>query len=154
MLKKLKPYLISVLIAIGVGLLASFLTKDSMDIYTMINKPSLSPPAGLFPVVWTILYILMGISSAMVYNKGGAGTEKALGVYASQLILNFLWSIVFFNLRSFTVAFIILIALWILIAVMIYKFSKIRPVAAYLQIPYLLWVTFAGYLNLMIVMLN
>jgi len=157
MLKKIKPYAVSVAIALAVGGLAALLTMDSMNIYETINKPPLSPPSILFPIVWTVLYILMGVSAAIVYTRGDGinGTaQNALSVYALQLAVNFLWSIVFFNLQAFGLAFVVLLVLWLLIILMIYKFYAVSPLAAYLQIPYLLWVTFAGYLNLMIVILN
>ncbi len=157
MWKKIKSYVISVLFALAVGGLAAWLTMDSMDIYGSITQPALAPPAWLFPVVWTVLYVLMGISSTIVYtDKNASPKEKAsaIKVYALQLIVNFFWSLIFFNLRNYLFAFIWLILLWVLILIMIVKFYKIRPVAGLLQIPYLLWVTFAGYLNLMIYLLN
>ena len=157
MWKNLKPYIISVLIALGVGGLAALLTRNNMDIYQSITRPPLSPPSWLFPVVWTVLYILMGISSAMVYIKGSEGDENAssaLRIYALQLAVNFFWSIIFFNMQAYLFAFIWIILLWILIIVMIKRFYEVSPVAAWLQIPYLLWVTFAAYLNLMIYFLN
>lgn len=152
MWKKFKPYVISVAIALAVGGLSALFTKDSMDIYGTLNQPPLSPPSWLFPVVWTILFTLMGISSARVFLKDR--TNKGLSVYAVQLMVNFLWSIIFFNLRAFLFSFLWLILLWILILIMIIKFNKTDKFAAYLQVPYLLWVTFAGYLNLMIFLLN
>ena len=156
-MRKIKTYIISAAIALAVGGLSAFLTKDSMDIYQSINQPPLAPPAILFPIVWTVLYILMGISSAVIYNRREDNSEdaySALKVYAFQLIVNFFWSIIFFNMRAYLFAFVWLVILWILIIVMIVRFRKISPVAAYLQIPYLLWVTFAGYLNFMIYFLN
>lgn len=152
MWKKFKPYVISVAIALAVGGLSALFTKDSMDIYSTLNQPALAPPSWVFPVVWTILFTLMGISSARVYLKDR--TNKGLLVYGIQLVVNFLWSIIFFNLRAFLFSFLWLILLWILIIVMILEFKKTDKIAAYLQIPYLLWVTFAGYLNLMIYILN
>ena len=157
MWKKLKPYVISVLIALLVGGLSALLTSGSMDIYGTVNTPPLSPPAIVFPIVWTILFTLMGISSAIVYVKGreeDIDISGALGVYLLQLAVNFFWSIIFFNMRAFLFAFIWIILLWILIIVMIKRFYEISPLAAYLQIPYLLWVTFAAYLNLAIYILN
>lgn len=154
MWKKIKPYVISVLLAFIVGGLAAWLTNDSMNIYESINKPELSPKGFVFPIVWSILYTLMGISAAIVYKKGGMRSKPALIVYAIQLIVNFFWTIIFFNLQAFLFSFIWLILLWILIIYMIYKFYEISPLAAYLQIPYLLWVTFAAYLNYMIFTLN
>lgn len=157
MWKKIKPYVISIAIALAVGGLAAWLTRDSMEIYSMINQPALAPPGWLFPVVWSVLYVLMGISAALVYtNKEASPAEKrrALKIYGLQLIVNFFWTLIFFNLRNWLFAFIWLVLLWILIIVMIVRFVRIKPVAGWLQIPYLLWVTFAAYLNFMIYLLN
>ena len=156
-MKKIISYIIAILIPLAVGGLSAFLSKENMDLYGIINQPPLAPPAWLFPVAWTILYILMGISSAIIYNQHGENPEAAadaLRTYAFQLIVNFFWSIIFFNMRAYLFAFVWLVILWLLIISMIRKFYKISPAAAYLQIPYLLWVTFAGYLNLMIFLLN
>ena len=152
-----KKLIISVLIPLAVGGLSALLTSGSMQDFADINKPPLSPPAWLFPVVWTILYVLMGIGAALVYNRKDfkpEETRNALIIYAVNLALNFFWSIIFFNLEAYLFAFIWLVALWIVIIAMIISFRKVSPVAAYLQIPYLLWVTFAGYLNLAIFILN
>ena len=157
MWKKIKPYVFGIAIALGVGGLSSLLTKDNMQIYEQINKSALAPPMILFPIVWGILFVLMGISSAIVYEKRETDKEasqEALKVYALQLAVNFFWTIIFFNMQAYLFAFIWLIVLWVLIILMIIKFKKISPTAAYLQIPYLLWVTFAGYLTLMIYLLN
>ncbi len=157
MFKKFKPYIISVAIALGVGILSALLTSGSMDIYSSINQPALSPPSWLFPVVWTILFILMGISAALVYLDSDSPKEQirsALSVYTVQLIFNFIWSLIFFNMRAYLFAFIWLVVLWILIIIMIIRFYAVRKLAGILQIPYLLWVTFAGYLNFMIYLLN
>ena len=157
MWKKIKPFVISIAIALGIGGLSAILTSDSMDIYSDIVQPSLAPPAILFPIVWTILYTLMGIGAALVWNKKDEQPKEvqdALIVYAVNLFMNFFWSIIFFNMRAFLFSFIWLVLLWVVILIMILKFRKVSPVAAYLQIPYLLWVTFAGYLNLAIFLLN
>ena len=157
MWNKIKPYVISVLIALGVGALSALITRGSMNIYDRIVMPPLAPPGFLFPIVWTVLYTLMGISSARIYLKGreeGALVGDNLKVYALQLVVNFFWSIIFFNFEAFLFAFIWLILLWVLIIIMIREFYAIDPLAAYLQIPYLLWVTFAAYLNLAIYILN
>ena len=153
---KWKELMISIAISLGVGTLAGFLTRNSVAIYSELEKPPLSPPQWLFPVVWTLLYILMGISSYLVYQSDTDTKEKkdALRVYAIQLLLNFLWSLVFFNMQAYLLAFIILILLWFAIYIMIERFSAIYMTAGKLQIPYLLWVMFAGYLNLAIICLN
>lgn len=157
MWKKIKPFVISVAISLGVGLISALLTSDSMDIYSVIVQPPLAPPSILFPIVWTVLFTLMGIGAALVYKKKDEmpkESQDAIAVYAVNLFVNFFWSIIFFNMRAFLFSFIWLILLWAIILIMILKFRKVSPLAAYLQIPYLLWVAFAGYLNLAIFLLN
>ena len=157
MWKKIKPYVISIALALGVGGLSALLTANNMELYSEIVQPPLAPPSWLFPVVWTILYILMGLSSAMIYKSTDTPKmeiNNTLTVYGINLFLNFFWSIIFFNMRAYLFAFIWLIALWVTILVMIIKFMRIKPLAGYLQFPYLLWVTFAGYLTLAIYILN
>lgn len=139
-----------------VGALAGLLTMGSMDSFSALNQPPLSPPGWLFPVVWTILYTLMGIASYLTATSRGSSEDikSALKFYSLQLVFNFLWSILFFNLEKYLLAFIWLIVLWVLIIITTVKFYRLRPVAAYLMIPYIIWVTFAAYLNLGIVLLN
>ena len=156
-MRNFKTYLIAILIPLAVGGLSALLTRGNMMLYGEIVQPPLAPPPVLFPIVWTILYILMGIGSARVYLKKDAMPQEvtnALKIYALQLFFNFFWSLIFFNLRTFLFAFIWLIALWGLIIVMLFKFYKIDKPAAIINIPYLLWVTFAAYLNLAIYILN
>lgn len=145
---------ICILIPILVGGVSALLTNSSMGLYKTVNTPSFAPPGYLFPIVWTILYILMGISSYLVYDSGSEYTKDAIIIYAIQLALNFAWSLIFFNLRAFLLAFAWIIVLWVAILLMILQFRKISKVAAYLQIPYLLWVTFAGVLTFSIYLLN
>ena len=121
-------------------------------IYAAFNKPAISPPPLVFMIVWTVLYILMGISSYIVYKN--VGRIGPLFTYFLSLFANFFWSIIFFNWNEFGLAFIWLILLWVLILFTIIDYWKISRPAAILQIPYLLWVTFAGYLNIMIWYLN
>lgn len=144
--------IIAILIPLAVGALSSLFSGNMSD--AAFNKPSFSPPSYLFPIVWTILYILMGISSYIIYSSNDLGKRKALTTYALQLVFNFFWSILFFGFSQYLFAFIWLIALIILIIIMIYQFYKISPLAAYLQIPYLLWCLFAAYLNYTIYTLN
>lgn len=154
---KLKPYFISIFIALAVGGLSAFLIRKNVYFYSLLRKPPLAPPAILFPIVWTPLYILMGISSARVCaqrSKYPDDVFDALLNYTLQLIFNFLWPVIFFNMCTFLFAFIWLVVLWTSILKMIFKFSKLDTTAAYLQIPYLMWVTYAGYLNFMIYLLN
>ncbi len=140
----------------AVGGLAGWLTRDGIKLYrTVIIKPPLSPPAIVFPIVWVILYALMGIGAAQIYlSDPSKHRSGSLQLYFIQLAVNFLWSIIFFHLQAFGGALIWLLALWGLILWMILSFRKVSPMAAKLQIPYLLWVTFAGYLNAGVWLLN
>ena len=157
MYSKIKSYVIAIIIPLIIGGLSALFTMGNMNIYEELNTPALSPPSILFPIVWTVLYILMGISSGIIYNTETASIpqrKSSLYTYALSLIFNFFWSIIFFNMRAFLFAFIWLLALLFLIVRTIMKYYKINKTAALLQIPYLLWVTFAGYLNLAIWILN
>ena len=153
----LPAYAIGIAIPVSIGLLSSYLTMNSMKIYGEISTPPLSPPAILFPIVWSILYVLMGVSSAMVYidrEKNSECARRSLSYYAMSLVANFAWSIIFFNVRAFGIAFVWLLLLLYLIIRTMVGYFKVSRVSAYLQIPYALWVAFAGYLNLGIVLLN
>lgn len=152
MKKEIKNIIIAILIPILLGGIFSLFTQSSL-VYKEITKPILSPPGYLFPIVWTILYILMGISSYLIYKKEGLESD-ALKIYLVQLFVNLFWTVIFFNFRFYLLAFIWLIVLVILVAYMIKKFYGIDKKAAYLQIPYLLWIIFASYLNFFIFILN
>ena len=156
-MKKAKPYIISIIISLGTGIISALLTRGNMNLYDEINTPALSPPSILFPIVWTILYVLMGVSAALIYNSIYVDSDKrvkALSTYGLSLIVNFLWSIIFFNMRMYFFAFIWLILLWVLVLKTILEYWEINKTAAIIQIPYLLWVTFAGYLTFSIYLLN
>lgn len=139
-----------------VGIVASLISGGGMATFGRLNQPPLSPPGWLFPIVWTILYTLMGISSYLVLTSEGSKKEirKALTIYAYQLVVNFLWPTFFFNFGWYLFSFFWLVLLWVLVLLMIIRFYQLSKVAAYLMIPYLLWLTFAGYLNLAIWWLN
>ena len=152
---KIKPYAVSILLTLAVGGLSGFLTSMGMDSFDALTKPPLTPPSFLFPIVWTVLFILMGVGAARIFmTEPTAARNRALIVYVVQLAVNFFWSIIFFNLQAYGFAFFWLILLWVLILTMIYLFCKIDKPAALIQIPYAIWVTFAGYLNLMIWLMN
>lgn len=148
-----KNLITCLVIPLAVGSLSALLTQNSMAAFNTINKPALTPPGWLFPVVWTILYILMGIASYLVLTSEKPN-EAALTVYGIQLIFNFFWSIIFFNLELYLFAFIWLVVLWLLILKTTILFYQISKLAGILMLPYLLWVTFAGYLNFSIYLLN
>ena len=141
--------MINIAIPLIVGGISALLTKDSMELFERIAKPPLSPPGWLFPVVWTILYTLMGISAYLVMRSDADEKEKkdALRLYAYQLLVNFLWPTFFFQFQWYFFSLIWLVLLWILVFFMIRKFSTSNRLAAYMNIPYLIWLTFAAYLN-------
>lgn len=153
---KKKDFIIAAVIPILVGVLAAILTRGGMMAFEIMNKPPLTPPAWLFPVVWTILYAMMGIASYLVTvsGKDSLDIDEALLFYGLQLIFNFFWTIVFFGFGKYFAAFLVLAALWLLIFHTIRLFDPISKKAAYLMVPYLIWVTFAGYLNLGVWWLN
>ncbi len=153
-LKRHRSLLISLLIPLSVGGLSSLLTRKSMDIYQQINQPALAPPGWLFPVVWIVLYTIMGISCYLILNSPRRERNQALLFYTAQLILNFLWPLLFFNLQQWFWSLLLLLALLMVVLLMSYHFWQIRPLAGYLQIPYCLWLCFAAYLNWMIFLLN
>lgn len=144
----------NLIIPLAVGALAGFFTRNAMDSYQELQQPPLAPPSVLFPIVWTTLFILMGISAYLVSVSGDGGRYTLPKLYWVQLVVNFLWPFIFFNLGMYLAAFLWLILLIALVIAMIAKFYQISHAAAYLQIPYLLWLIFAGYLNLGILLLN
>lgn len=152
--------LVSIAIPLAVGGLAAFIAGDAMATFNNFNQPPLAPPAWLFPVAWTILYILMGIACFIVWirsinNQVPKNAQKFFFiVYGLQLAFNFFWSIIFFNLGWHLFAFIWLIALWAMILTLIIWTYRNCRTAMWFLLPYLLWVTFAGYLNIMIAILN
>ena len=153
---KWKSYLFWILAAEAVGGLSGWLTREGSKIYQQtVVQPPLSPPGWVFPVVWSILYALMGISAARIYrNPPSRERSCGLNLFIAQLVVNFFWSPIFFNLQAFGLAFFWLLMLWGLVLWMILTFRKTDLSAAKLQIPYLLWLTFAAYLNLGVWYLN
>jgi tryptophan-rich sensory protein len=151
-----KILIICLVIPIFTGLVSSFLTQNYITIYQEIYQPPLAPPGWIFPIVWSMLYLLMGISSYFINTSSVPSDQiqKANIVYGIQLILNFFWPIWFFCFEYFFLSFIWLVILWYFIFLTIQHYLGISKPAAYLMIPYLLWVTFAGYLNLGILFLN
>ncbi len=149
-----KKLFISIVISLGVGVVAGLLTQSSVADYAILDKPAFSPPAWLFPLVWGILYVLMGISSYIIYNSGCINRSNALKIYGVQLFVNFFWPLIFFNMKLFFLAFAWILLLWVLVILMIVRFFGCNKIAAYLQIPYLLWVTFATVLNYAVAMMN
>ncbi len=155
MRKSIKNLIIALLIPLAVGGLSALLS-GGMDNFQSLTKPPLSPPGWLFPIVWTILYLMMGLASYLVYTASAPTYKKnsALLFYGIQLFFNFLWSIIFFRFEAYLFAFIWLIIMWVFIIITTVRFYEVRKSAGLLMIPYLLWVTFAAYLNLGIYILN
>jgi len=151
-MKKFWLFLLAPLLGGG---LAALLAGGMAD-YGSFAKPPLSPPGWVFPVVWSVLYLAMGYASYRVYSRGqDAGTVRSsLILYAAQLLINYLWPVVFFRFDAYLAAFIVLIVLWVLVVVTLWQFCKSDERAGDLMIPYLLWVTFAAYLNLGVYLLN
>ena len=151
-MSKVKIYAKSILIPVGIGLIIGAITSNSIEYNTLI-KPVLAPPSIVFPIVWTILYVLMGVSYGILKSKFLVNSETNF-IYYLQLFVNSMWSIIFFTFEWRLFAFIWLLILILLIIGMIIEFYKKDKVAGLLQIPYLLWALFASYLNLSIYLLN
>ena len=138
--------IISIVFAELVGAVSALLAGDFRGLYTELIQPPLSPPAWVFPVVWAVLYALMGITSYMIYRSDSYRSKSALIVYFIQLAVNFSWSIIFFRFQLFTIAAVVAVILTVLVGIMICMFLSIRKKAGYFNIPYLLWMIFASYL--------
>ena len=148
-----KKLIIITLVTFLVGGFFSFFTMNNMDTFKELDKP-INVPAVVFPIVWSILYLLMSISYYIVSNSNSEYKDEAKTAYIVQLIINSLWSLIFFGFEAYLLAFIWLLILLISVIIMIVNFYKVNKIAAYLQIPYVLWIIFAGYLNLGIYLLN
>ncbi len=148
-------------VPLGGGFIISLFSRNAMEQFGALNQPPLAPPAWLFPVAWTILYILMGVASFLIFlnwthdNKAKKSRDKtALIIYGIQLLLNFIWTPIFFNANLYWLAFVVLIAMWILEIILLIKTYKLSHAAFWCLIPYILWTTFAAYLNISIAILN
>ena len=153
---KWKTLLICIAIPLAVGILAGIITRSAMDDFSALDQPPLSPPSWLFPVVWSILYVLMGISLYLAVTSGAPQRKlsTAFALFAAQLFFNFFWSIIFFGFGAFEIAFAWLCILLALIVITTVRFWRINKWAGILMLPYIAWVTFAGYLNAAIAYLN
>jgi len=153
---KLIKLVISIILPLGIGAVAGIFTSDAIPgWYETLNKPSFNPPNRLFGPVWTILYIIMGISLYLIWKQSpGKERNRAILVFLIQLFLNFCWSFLFFYYHQIGLAMVEIILLWFSILYMMVLFYKIKPLAAYINIPYLLWVTFASILNAAYFFLN
>ncbi len=152
--KKILKVGLFIAIPLLIGGLSALITMGNMQLFDSINKPPLAPPKWLFPVVWTILYIMMGIASYFLYKADSEEGREALVLYGIQLFFNFWWSIIFFNLKAYWFAAIWLFTMWIIILILLIKSKKIDVRSFWLLLPYFLWTTFAFYLNIGIAILN
>ena len=151
----LKRLLIAIFIPEAVGLLSSFVTGNIGDAYTNYTKPPLSPPGILFPIVWIILYALMGVASYIIYDaKRGEKQHEALTFYGLQLAVNFIWPIIFFRFEAYWVAVIVILILLALVLITAVKFKELNVTAFWLLAPYVAWLIFATYLNIGVAVLN
>jgi len=156
-MSKILKLVVSILICQGVGVMGAFFTSPAIPTwYATLEKPRFNPPNWLFAPVWTILFLLMGVSLYLIWSKGleNKKAKTALFIFVLQLILNILWSILFFGLQSPLYAFIEIIILWLAILLTIISFFKISKTSAYLLLPYMLWVSFAAILNFSIMIIN
>lgn len=154
---KVFKFIVSILICQGAGVVGSLFSLPAIPTwYATLQKPSFNPPNWVFAPVWTLLFLLMGISLYLIWDKGleNKRAKVAIVIFAIQLVLNILWSFLFFGLQSLLYAFIEIIILWLAILLTIISFYKIFKIAAYLLLPYILWVSFASVLNFSILILN
>ena len=147
-------FIVYLMAPIFVGLLSSAISSGQMRQFSELNQPPLSPPAMLFPIAWSVLYVLMGIGSYLIYRSEHENSIPLLFVYFIQLFFNFFWSPMFFNAKMYWFAFVWLMIMWTMILFIVTKSYKISKTASFLFMPYLAWCTFAAYLNLMIAILN
>lgn len=151
----LKRLIIAIIIPEAVGLLSSFVTGNIGNAYNDYTKPPLSPPGIIFPIVWGILYALMGIASYIVYEEGkGEKRREALTFYGLQLAVNFIWPIIFFRFEAYWVAVVVIFVLLVLVIITALKFKEISNAAFWLLVPYIAWLLFATYLNIGVAVLN
>jgi len=137
------------------GLLSNLLSGQTRQIYTALIKPPLAPPGWLFGVIWPLLYLLIGMAAYLIYQKPQTAESKiAIRLYWAQLLVNFLWPIVFFRFEWYDLAVGVIILLDVLVAVAVIRFYNVKKIAGYLMVPYLLWILFATYLNIGVALLN
>lgn len=150
-----KAYVFFVVLSEATGVISGLLSRGGMEAFDSIEGSALTPPAIVFPVVWTILYALMGIGAARIWlAEASDERSRSLIIYFVQLAVNFLWSIIFFNIQAYGFALVWLILLWILIALMILSYRSVDRIASWLQLPYFIWLTFAAYLNYAVWIMN
>ena len=154
LMKKIRTLIFSLFISLGTGALSRFIAGNASEKYDMLIKPSLAPPAAVFSIAWALLYVLMGIAAYIIYTSDSPDKGEALKLYAEQLVVNFIWPIIFFRTGLILLAFILALLLWMLVALCTLTFSKIDKRASRIFVPYFVWMTFAVYLTLATYLLN
>ena len=152
--EKIKTYIFAIVLPLAVGGLAALITKNSFSFYKTLSRPFFAPPAIVFPIVWGLLYILMGIGSARVYLTPSPARYTAVKLYLFQLVLNFFWPIIFFRLELLWLAFVWILALTAAVIAMAVKFYEVDSTAGILQVPYVIWCIFACLLNFVVALMN
>lgn len=153
-MKKYKLLIISIALPLLVGGLSFLCTMHNQDMYKELLLPKYAPSGSIFPIVWSILYVLMGLASYFIYCSNDEDKNRVLFIYLLQLVFNFVWPLLFFNMQEFLLATIWLLILWAIVFIMLFNFFRIRSVSGYLLVPYILWLSFALYLNFNIFLLN
>lgn len=149
-----KPKVCSIIIPLVLGILVGSLTKESMRIYEQMSKPTMALPGYAFGAIWIILFVLLGIASYIIYVSTSTERENALRLYGINLCLVFVWPIIFFTFHSYLLAFAFEIILWGVAFTMVSLFTQISRLAGWILLPYFIWVTYAAYLNLQMLLLN
>ena len=145
-----KALIASLALSLGTGFLSTLLTPNIQDNYAQLYRPPLAPPGWVFPVVWTVLFILMGLAAYFIYVSDSENKSAALRLYVLQLALNLGWTVIFFRFGAYLPAFLWLVILWFLVFMLVRQFGEIDELSGKLMAPYLIWLTFAAYLNLSI----
>lgn len=145
-----KALIASLALSLGTGFLSTLLTPNIQDNYAQLYRPPLAPPGWVFPVVWTVLFILMGLAAYFIYVSDSEKKSAALRLYLLQLALNLGWTVIFFRFGAYLPAFLWLVILWFLVFMLVRQFGEIDELSGKLMVPYLIWLTFAAYLNLSI----
>ena len=153
-MKQRKLLFFSIAISLLAGLISSLFTLNSREIYQELNKPFLAPPGWVFPIVWTILYICMGIAAYFIFISISPDKKTALTLYLVQFVVNMIWPILFFRVHAYFLSFLWIVLLWYLVSLTTRLFFRMNEKAGWFMVPYLLWVSFAVYLNLFISIIN
>lgn len=151
---KIKLLIFNIALSLGGGALVSLLIPNMKEIYSSLNVPAFAPAGFIFPIVWSILYVLIGISGYLIMINPSDQSSKVYSLYIRQLLINLLWPLFFFSMQAYLFSFIWILLLWFLVFILIFQTYPLDETAAYLFVPYLLWISFAAILNICIYYLN